>query len=200
MPHINVTKSLASRGFLHFRQIEETLLSMISHPTTPCSAINSIQASYRLFEDKYLKIRYVLNGKLQNIIIPETRKSTFVDKLWEHTCFEAFIGIQDETLYHEYNFSPSTQWAAYAFSDYRQKIDWHAHQAPIIDVEQTKTQLSLLATLSIKDLPKNPNNKPLQLGLTAVVKTIANKKSYWALKHPVDKPDFHDKNGFILTL
>lgn len=103
-------------------------------------------------------------------------------------------------MYDEYNFSPSTQWAAYRFSDYRQRIDWQLHHAPTITVEQSHTQLSLVATINMLDLPANPDNKPLRLGLTAVIKDSDNQTSFWALNHPTEQPDFHNNKGFILTL
>ena len=35
------------------------------------------------------------------------------------------------------------------------------------------------------------------IGLTAVIETATGAKSYWALHHPAEKPDFHHRNGFI---
>jgi hypothetical protein len=36
------------------------------------------------------------------------------------------------------------------------------------------------------------------LGLTAVVEEENGRLSYWALKHPPGKPDFHSPEGFVL--
>jgi hypothetical protein len=39
-----------------------------------------------------------------------------------------------------------------------------------------------------------------QLGLTAVVEAADGSLSYWALRHPVARPDFHHRDGFAQTL
>jgi hypothetical protein len=40
----------------------------------------------------------------------------------------------------------------------------------------------------------------LRLGLSAVVEDKARVLSYWALKHPAEKPDFHHADGFVIEL
>ena len=40
-------------------------------------------------------------------------------QLWRHTCFEAFIAVEGQPAYHEFNFAPSGEWTVYAFSGYR---------------------------------------------------------------------------------
>jgi hypothetical protein len=40
----------------------------------------------------------------------------------------------------------------------------------------------------------------LRLGLTAVVEDHSGRMSYWALRHPAEKPDFHDAGGFVARL
>jgi hypothetical protein len=36
--------------------------------------------------------------------------------------------------------------------------------------------------------------------VSAVIEENSGAKSYWALKHPPGKPDFHHADGFDLTL
>ena len=38
------------------------------------------------------------------------------DELWQSTCFELFLRTPSEENYAEWNFAPSGQWAAYAFT------------------------------------------------------------------------------------
>ena len=144
---------------------------MIHHSNTPCLAVRSLESTATFDKNGCLKLSYILVGEPQTIITPPMKKSSSADGLWEHTCFEAFICIQGEKMYHEYNFSPSTQWAAYAFSDYRKRKEWVASQAPIICVEKSSKQLKLDVILDINDLPKSLDKKPLQLGLTAVIES-----------------------------
>ncbi len=44
------------------------------------------------------------------------------------------------------------------------------------------------------------SNASWQLALTAVIEETSGVKSYWALKHPPGKPDFHHADGFVLEL
>ena len=170
---------------------------MICHSKTPCLGVNSLTSAASYDSGGCFNLSYLLIGNLQTIIIPPIKETSSIDGLWEHTCFEAFICVQGEKIYNEYNFSPSTQWAAYAFSDYRKHKEWAMNQAPVIYVEKSDNQLKLDVILGANDLPENPNKKALQLGLTAVVESADGSKSYWALKHPADVPDFHNKKGFI---
>jgi hypothetical protein len=116
--------------------------------------------------------------------------------LWQHTCFEAFIAVAGEAPYREFNFSPSGQWAAYGFSDYRERNGWVASQAPSIRFERTPDTLSLVAVMAAADLPPSNVDNPRLLGLTAVIGAVDGSKSYWALRHPAGQPDFHHRDGF----
>ena len=39
-----------------------------------------------------------------------------------------------------------------------------------------------------------------KLALSAVIETVDGAKTYWALAHPSDKPDFHHPDSFVLDL
>src|SRR5205807_5387467 len=66
-----------------------------------------------------LVLYYFVTCKINDLRIPPVIPGGHAYELWRHTCFEAFIrGSQDEG-YYEFNFAPSTQWAAYRFSGYR---------------------------------------------------------------------------------
>src|SRR4051812_16775210 len=69
-----------------------------------------------------LVLSYVLTGNMDDIRIPPVTAPARRDDLWRHTCFEAFIGASSGTAYYEFNFSPSTQWAAYRFASYRSEM------------------------------------------------------------------------------
>lgn len=57
---------------------------------------------------------------------------------------------------------------------------------------------ALLLSLEI-DLGKivRPEQK-LEVAVSAVIKDIDGRMSYWALAHPGPQPDFHLRDGFIL--
>ncbi len=112
----------------------------------------------------HLHLSYELSGDLTQIRIPAPQPPIATDGLWEHTCFEVFVAVEGEEGYHEFNFSPSGQWAAYAFSDYRVRRAWAVSQAPVINITQTNRHLLLEAVIATADLPQNMAGKPLQLG------------------------------------
>ena len=177
--------------------------ALICYPSNQKSPVNGIQVTLHHEPQGDLRIHYELTGRIDQIKVPGLQPSEPVDGLWAHTCFELFIAVNDEDGYYEFNFSPSTQWAAYAFSDYRvRNTDWHLTHAPIIDVTQTPTHLHLNVRIAAADLPVLKSklltsNSSIQLGLTAVIETNTGQHAYWALKHPEDQPNFHHRAGFI---
>jgi hypothetical protein len=40
----------------------------------------------------------------------------------------------------------------------------------------------------------------LRLGLASVIEDKARVLSYWSLKHPAEKPDFHHRDSFVVEL
>jgi hypothetical protein len=176
---------------------------LIHHPDTADAAIKALYIGVKAhYQDGELTLYYDLSGALGNLLIPEPQGASEVDELWQHTCFEAFIAIEEDDVYpyHEFNFSPSGQWAAYAFSDYRERKEWRAQSAPEINCKRSETGLSLTTVIPEANLPNNPFNIPYRLGLSAVLETKQGELSYWALFHPYGKPDFHHRSGFTLSL
>ena len=99
--------------------------------------------------------------------------------------------------YREFNFSPSSEWAAYAFRGYRDGEDLEVQMDPGIVVHRTGDRLGLDAKIRRDLLP--PGNS-LRLGLSAVVEDADGVLSYWSLRHPPGKPDFHHPDAFAFQL
>ena len=141
-----------------------------------------------------LQLRYRLTGNLATLRIPLPATPDRRDNLWQHTCFEAFIA--SDAGYFEINLSPSTQWAAYAFTAYREGMANLDVPAPIIKTSRTDRMLELTAEI---ELPSEA--RPERLGVSAVIEEVSGAKSYWALRHPPgDKPDFHHPDCFAIAL
>ena len=119
-------------------------------------------------------------------------------ELWKHTCFELFRAQPNSPEYWEYNFSPSRQWAIYAFKDYRQAAPLSVTNTPIIELPQLS---DTAFTLQVRfNLEPPLHNKSLIIGVSAVIETIDDQRHYYALKHCSDKPDFHLRESFILEI
>lgn len=175
---------------------------LLYHPDTADESIKQLHIDARAtYSNDKLAIHYDLSGSLSQLQIPGLVKSAGeADELWRHTCFEAFIAVHEEPEYYEFNFSPSGQWAGYAFKEYRQRKDWYFNTPPAITCVRSEDRLSLLAVVAVNDLPPNPKYKCFRLGLTAVIETKNQQISYWALFHPAGKPDFHHRSSFTLSL
>jgi hypothetical protein len=148
-----------------------------------------------------LALTYRLTGDLGSLRLPEPRPPVRSDGLWQHSCFEVFIGHATARDYWEYNFSPSGAWAAYHFSAYREGMAPLLKGAPPV-ISQTigSDSFELVAVLDLSWLARSSAGVGLRLGLAAVIEDKARVLSYWALKHAVEKPDFHHAESFVVAL
>jgi hypothetical protein len=171
------------------------------HPATSCDTVISIDVQALRRQDAALEIRYTVRGDLEHVVIPAECSPLRADKLWQHTCFEAFVADSRGRGYTEFNFSPSTEWAIYRFSAYRQGMTvFETAQAPAISVRRDTTHLTLEAVVDLNAAPVLRDGPALRLALSAVIEDAEHRLSYWALAHPLDKPDFHHADGFALLL
>jgi len=104
---------------------------------------------------------------------------------------------EDGPGYREFNFSPSGEWAVYAFSCYRDAEELEIELAPGVVVRRTMNRLELDVVISRDFLPPG---RSLRVGLSAVVEDDDGELSYWALQHLPGKPDFHHPDTFALQL
>jgi hypothetical protein len=148
-----------------------------------------------------LGLTYRLSADLAALRLPEPRPGVRTDGLWRHSCFEAFIGHGGANDYWEYNFSPSGAWAAYHFSAYREGMAPLLKGAvPGITCHVSSETVELSVALDLSWLTKSTAGMGLRLGLAAVIEDKAQVLSYWALKHPSEKPDFHHADSFVVEL
>lgn len=178
--------------------VEHTL---VCHPSAPC--VLPLQVRVRLSAGDAaarpgLLLRYELLGDMRRLRLPAPKPPGPADGLWQHTCFEAFVGTTGELAYREFNFAPSGQWAAYRFSAERRR-DTGAETAPVpvsplIEVHPTANRLCLLAWLPLHALPDPA--AACDIGLSAVIETTDGQLSHWALQHPSERPDFHHRGGW----
>jgi hypothetical protein len=174
--------------------------ALVPHPATPAPMIGAFDAGIAV-ADGGIAFHYRLRGDMARVRTPEARDAERRDALWEHTCFEAFVGLEGDAAYREFNFSPSGQWAVYDFGGYRRRLDDPALDAPRMKTRSTEGRLELEAWLPLSSLPSAAGGAVWEIGLAAVVEaadTINDGLSYWALRHPSPRPDFHRRDGFAL--
>jgi hypothetical protein len=175
-------------------------VSLACHRTTPCEAVRRIDVDLTLSSARMLTLQYVLEGDVGLLQIPEVGVSRRVDKLWQHTCFEAFIAAQDGAGYDELNFAPSGEWAMYRFHGYREGMTVVEAAGPDISTRCDAQRLVLEAAVDLKALHGLGNLAELRLALSAVIEESTGRLSYWALAHPSSQPDFHHADSFTLVL
>ncbi|MDJ0611898.1 MAG: DOMON-like domain-containing protein [Kiloniellales bacterium] len=171
------------------------------HPNSPCGAAIEIAVEAARPSPDALRLRYRVTGEIGAISLPAVAAAARADGLWQHTCFEAFLRAAPGGVYHEFNFAPSTLWAAYRFAGYRAGMRVAQEvEAPQLAVEARDGAFELRAELTLDRLPELPPDAPWQLGLSAVIEEVDGRLSYWALAHPPGRPDFHHSDCFALEL
>lgn len=147
-----------------------------------------------------LVLGYTLEADVVQLRVPPARVPRVGQDLWRHTCCECFIALKNEPAYHEYNFSPSGEWAAYAFLKYREGAPLaDASLRPQITVRKFQDRIELDAAIALERL-SDRYRENVVLGLSAVIEDVEGRLSYWALAHSEGKPDFHRREAFTLEL
>jgi hypothetical protein len=168
------------------------------HPNSVCAVVAGIEVEVVRPAGGSLLLSYTVAGTIGDLVLPPIGAPARTDELWRRTCFEAFVKEAAGEGYYEFNFAPSTQWAAYRFDRYRTSM--HAAteiEPPQIVGRSLPDRYTLRATLS---LPDRQRDRTLRVGLAAVLEERNGNRSFWALAHPPGAPDFHRADGFALEL
>ncbi len=175
------------------------LFPLACHPGTPSVAVRGISVRLQRTPGN-LRIAYRLEAELARLRIPARARPRIGERLWQHTCFEVFVAPR-MPAYHEFNFSPSGEWAARAFSRYREGAPLDdAALDPGVTVRTGEDGLQLDALIRLDRISPQHATAMLSLALSAVIEDEGGKLSYWALEHPPGKPDFHHPDAFALEL
>lgn len=173
-------------------------LPLIAHPDTPDGPVTAISVRWAVHAEG-IRLRFRLCGQLDRVALPPPAAPGPADRLWEHTCCEAFVAPAGASRYREFNFAPGGQWAIYDFSAYRQRADRAPAARLAIDCRLSPAALELAVAIPGALLPDAAGDA-LAIGLSCVVEDIDGNRSYWALAHPAAHPDFHHRDAFALTL
>jgi hypothetical protein len=155
-----------------------------------------------------LTIAYYLTGATNHILFLDQSpsQSDRADELWKSTCFEWFLKSSHSKKYWEFNVAPTGRWNFYELDDYRTNLQrsalietprFSAHQRPdAMNSYQFKVEANL------KNLFEKGNElvKNGRFAVTSVIQWISGEVSYFSLKHPSNKPDFHSNDGFTISL
>ena len=173
-------------------------LNLVPHPATPPADPQfklwaSVDHAGAFGAMATTNIWFGIGAPAERFLLPSGEPAR-ADELWRTTCFEAFLRRAGETAYREWNFAPNGSWAAYDFADYRERIADPQAREPYIRMEDNLTWWTLGATISVDA------DGEWELGLSAILEEKDGTKSYWALGHGGEKPDFHDPGCFTARL
>lgn len=166
------------------------------HPDCHRDAISRIDVEVTRPTTDRLKLSYALTGRIAELVLPPPAEPVRIDELWKHTCFELFVQPGSGTAYYEFNFAPSTQWAAYHFDSYRDGRRPAVITTPTFSLHGDDGRFELDVALELPGY----SDAVWNLGLSAVIEETGGKISYWALNHPPGNPDFHHTDCFALEL
>jgi hypothetical protein len=176
-------------------------LALKLHPDSHCRAVSHIAVDVVRASPTSLALRYVVTGTIGDLRLPPVTTPAHGYQLWRHTCFEVFVATMPLAAYHEFNFAPSMQWAAYEFSGYRKgRTVTSEVKSPAIDVQTSAERHELRAALALDGLAGLPGSSTWLLGISAVIEDTSGSLSYWALAHPAGNADFHHSDCFAHEL
>ena len=165
---------------------------LTAHPDFPSLAVRRVGVEIGQAGPGGLGLTYIVTGDIGALVLPLKAPARRTDELWRATCLEAFVRPEPGEAYAEFNFAPSTQWAAYCFTGYRADMA-PLETAPLeIDVHTAAKSLELRVAI--------PAAAPARLAVSAIIEETSGAKSYWALAHPPGRPDFHHAAGFAYEL
>ena len=170
---------------------------LTSHPASACKAVQRIDVTLQRL-DGTLQTLFRIFGDFSRLVVPEPEQPKRRDALWRHTCCEVFVGARDSQEYYEFNFAPSTAWAAYRFSAYRTGMATAEVSGPRVSVERFDDRLELSASVNLRECLGLKG--AYRVSPTCVIEEPGNNLSYWALKHVADQPDFHHMASCNLEL
>ena len=174
---------------------------LLPHPASACGAIRRFGASVEFAAPPdTLRISFRIEGVIERLRLPGPGSALRMDGLWHHSCFEAFVRSDAGDSYHEFNFAPSGDWAAYRFASRREGRQSPGMAAPRMEFRRAADTFELNTAIALADLPDLAQARTLQAGLTAVIEDSDGRLSYWAFAHRAAQPDFHDPGTFTLRV
>ena len=174
---------------------------LLPHPSSACAGIRRFHAAIEFGPSRdELRISFRIDGAIGQLRLPDRSSALRADGLWQHSCFEAFVRSDAADSYHEFNFAPSGDWAAYRFASRRDGRQSPAMPAPQMVFRRAADDFELNAVIALEAIPDFAVAQVLQAGLAAVIEDQDGGLSYWALAHRAAQPDFHDADTFGLRV
>ena len=169
-------------------------------PFAPCPKVHRITGDFRPGSGE-ITCEWQLAGDIDGIRWPAADGECGRRMgLWEHTCFEFFIGRAGSSVYYEFNLSPAGHWNSFGFSDLRSGM----HETDLLVCRHSSLQyeagiVTISAALDARLASREIIETRARVGISAVIEDSHGQRHYFALAHASGRPDFHLPDNHLLT-
>ena len=170
--------------------------SLVPHQAHPPDAVTSVEAKIGVANEHWLTARWRIEGSAK-LVLPKPAGSKRMVGLWQTTCFELFVQPDGRGGYYELNLSPSERWNLYGFDAPRTGMrEEVTDRRPVCTMRPGSRFAIFDAAIPRAMFPDAKSD----LGIAAVIEEEGGTKSFWALDHAGEAPDFHDPACFTARL
>ncbi|MBS1998123.1 MAG: DOMON-like domain-containing protein [Cyanobacteria bacterium SZAS LIN-2] len=173
-------------------------ISLLRHPSSPAPTLRIFEVGLERTSEDALSLTFDMRADPAALQWPVPQTPAFRDGLWQHTCLELFAAAVG-SAYREFNFSPSGEFAIYDFDAYRSGMRAVQPARPPRIHSAADEAGWTVGVVVPAELLVTAAGAAHRLGVTAVLEGRDGALSYWAVHHPAERPDFHDRGGFVLT-
>ena len=157
----------------------------------------SINAQLEIY-DKTIIINFKIEGEVDNYIFPLPSKQKRGHELWKATCFELFLGYNNQTEYQEINISPLAEWNHYSFTNYRKDLKENLTELnPLIKTLKTKESYSISFE---SDFEERIIKNKLIFNLAVILLDHQGTRHFYTINRKEKEVNFHLKkqwNSFL---
>lgn len=163
---------------------------MLSGELLPFEGSSQLKLSYNLVRiERGVRIKFMVSGPVKSLVWPEGKTKKRTEGLWNSTCFEVFAAQIGFSKYLEVNLSPAQEWDFYQFDSYRSGMKRVGAEGVLENIVITISESQKTVQFEIHHpCLLTPN---LEISPTVVLQDNMGDKTYWAIQHKSDKPDFH---------
>ena len=147
--------------------------------------------------DGILRVEYHLSGFDGAAMFPPASENPARRlQLWRHTCFELLWGPLHDPNYWELNASPAGHWNVLAFAGYRRGMREETRIGVLTETRLSTHWFSLYCTIPVAAME---GAAPYRFAAAAILRMADGQRTFWAVCHPGEAPDFHHPLSFTLT-
>lgn len=169
------------------------MYALTLHPDSKAGPVSSIEVDIEATAEG-CRALFVVRGNTDAIHIPASDEPVREDFLWKRTCAEIFWQPMGGSNYREFNLSPSSKWAAYDFSAFRELTGDAPAESVSIETHILPDKLVISARIA-SELPL-----PAKVALNMIVEDADGTLSNWALAFDEGPYEFHSETCRMIEL